>query len=329
MTSAGGETLFREVTGIDPDGFPLIAERMAIDAINALRAADSGLRGLRGRLLLRRLWDGVTGRGQELGSAIGQDLIAVQRATLRIVREVMREEMRTQYCVNVVLESLRAVHDDLDAVTARAEQLEGDMRQRQRELYEALRAESSKLAARIEDVRREARRDAVVRRLTERYRARDLHRGAGETLGAGMFLAAVTFQYWGADRRRREEEARAALAVVTKRLPARPLPLEDAVLGAVMDASDEVTEPLAYLGLDRGPYLSVLGALTERRMARLPISEASAAETIAVVRATRDPSRLLESPLIRPVELAQAIAWELLPDREETGPWRRASKASL
>jgi len=115
---------------------------------------------------------------------------------------------------------------------------------------------------------------------------------------------------------------------VKERLPASPLPLEDAVLGAVRDASDEVTEPLAYLGLDRGPYLSVLGTLTERRIAGLPISEANAADTIAVVRATRDPGRILESPLIRPVELAQSIAWELLPECEEGGAWRRASKAS-
>jgi len=205
VTPAGGETLFREVTGIDPDRFPLVAERIAIDATNALRAADSGLRGLRGRLLLRRLWDGVTGRGQELEAAIGQDLMAVQRATLRIVREVMREEMRTQYCVNVVLESLHAVHDDLEAVTARAQRLEAGMRRHRRELHEALRAESRKLAAQVEDVRREVRRDAAVRRLTERYRARDLHQGAGETLGAGMFLAAVSFQYWGADRLHRDE----------------------------------------------------------------------------------------------------------------------------
>lgn len=60
MTGDGPSTLFRDVAGVDLATFPLLAERLAIDATNALRAADSGLRGLRGRPFLRRLWDGVT-----------------------------------------------------------------------------------------------------------------------------------------------------------------------------------------------------------------------------------------------------------------------------
>src|SRR5947209_6605773 len=70
------------------------AETIAIDVTNALRAADSGLRGFRSRSLLRRLWHDLTGTSQELQSAISSDLVTVQRGTLKLVKEIMREETR-------------------------------------------------------------------------------------------------------------------------------------------------------------------------------------------------------------------------------------------
>lgn len=116
--------LFQELTGVHLDRFPLVAERLAIDATDTLRAADSGLRGLRGRHLVRRLWHCVTGAGQELNVALGQDLLSMQRAALEIVREVMREEARTQYCVNRVLVNLTTLNHQFDRVVDRVDDLD-------------------------------------------------------------------------------------------------------------------------------------------------------------------------------------------------------------
>lgn len=107
----------RDTLGIDHDVHPFLAERITIDTTNALRAAQNGLRGFRRRSLLRRLWDGVRGSGQELQAAIGQDLLTVQRAAFSLVRELMNEESRTQYCVNKVLTNLHAVNRDVDELS--------------------------------------------------------------------------------------------------------------------------------------------------------------------------------------------------------------------
>ncbi len=89
-------SIAHDLLGTDADAYPLLAERIAIDTTNILRSAEAGLRGFRRRPLLRRLWSGLHSHGQELQAAIGQDLIAAQRATLSLVQEVMKEESRTQ-----------------------------------------------------------------------------------------------------------------------------------------------------------------------------------------------------------------------------------------
>jgi hypothetical protein len=307
-------TLFQAVTGVEAELFPVLAERVAIEASNGLRGAEAGLRAFRGRALLRRLWDGVTGRGQELPAAVAQDLVVVQRATLAIVREVMGEEARTQDCVGRVLVNLQAVNRDLDEASGRLEVLEREARV----LRALVQVESARLAVLVEGVRGELHREACVRRLGDLYRTGDLHRGTGDILGASLFLAAVDAQY----PEGREQEARVALAVVKQRLSARPVPLEDALLAAALGLADRVCEPLLYLGEGgrRGPCLAVLSALVERRLAGLPCRAVDAADAVAIARATRDPERLLQGPLVRPGELAGWIAREL-----DAAPWNHPS----
>jgi hypothetical protein len=306
---ATGEPSFRDLTGVAVDGFPLLAERLAIDATSALRAGELGLRGLRGRSLLRRLWEGASGRVDARSFALTEDVLTVQRATVAIVREVVREGERTQYCMHRVLVNLHGLNRDLDEVAARQTGLE-----------HTLRAETARLARQLHDVQRQLDREAGVRRLTERYRAGDLYQGADETLRAALWLAAVRQTCWGAEPSRQRDELGVALAVVRQRLSPRPIPLEEALLGTVEGSAASLSEVLRYLGQDRGPHLAVVTALAERRLARLPSSEASAAEAIAIARATRDPDGALESRIVRPVELAEALAAELSSDLLEEAP---------
>jgi hypothetical protein len=188
-------TVLQHVLGSDDDNYPLMAERIAIDVTNALRGAEMGLRGFRNRPLLRRLWHGVTGQGQELEAAIGHDLVTVQKATLSLIREIMEEESRTQYCVNKVLNNLHAVNRDVDDLLQRTSVLESDLNRRLErlriELYEEMRSVSQLLAAEIASMQRRIDREATVRRLTERYRAGALTKETGELLGASLYVATI------------------------------------------------------------------------------------------------------------------------------------------
>ena len=308
----------RHLLGPEADSYPLVAERIAIDATNALRGAEMGLRGFRRRPLLRRLWDGVTGQGQELQAAIGQDIVAVQRATLSLVREVMDEEARTQYCVNRVLVNLHAVNRDVDDLLRRTSSLEREIDRRvtalRAELYAAIRSEAEQLASRIETVKRHVDREAAVRRLTERYRAGDLTAGPGEALGGAMYLASIAWQYWAEPGQRVEDEWTAAVAVVRQRLgKSPPRPVAEAVLAAASSVSGELAETVLYLAKPAAGVLRAIGMLTERQLAELPMTDERAADAVSITRALADPYRQLESGLVRDVEIVEAIARELLP----------------
>jgi hypothetical protein len=184
--------------------------------------------------MLGRLWDQVTGRGPDLAAAVGHDLVAVQRATLAIVREVMREEARTQDCVGRVLANLQEVNHDLDDATLRV----GALEEKAGALRALVQAESLRLEALVAGVRGEVHREGCLRRLGDLYRAGELHRGAGEVLAGALYLAAVDAQYAGGEAERRRQESRAAAAVVRQRLTSAPLPVEDALLAAAREAAD-------------------------------------------------------------------------------------------
>lgn len=308
----------RHVLGRSADAYPLVAERVAIDATNALRGAEMGLRGFRRRPLLRRLWDGITGQGQELQAAIGQDLVTVQRATLSLVREVMDEEARTQYCVNRVLVNLHAVNRDVDDLLRRTSSLERDLEHRvaalRAELYGAIRAEAEALASQIETVKGHVDREASVRRLTERYRAGDLTAEPGEALGGALFLASIAWHYWAEPGTRVDQEWAAAAAVVRQRLgSSKPRPVSEAVLEAALGVGPGAGETALYLAESSTGVLHSIGMLTERRLAQLAVSEEHATEAVSITRALADPDRQLESGLVRDIEVVEAIAKELLP----------------
>ena len=158
MTGSTSSILY-DILGTDTDAYPLLAERLAIDATNTLRGAEIGLRGFRRRPLLRRLWDGLRSSGQELQAAISQDLVTVQRATLSLVQEVMNEESRTQYCVNKVLVNLHAVNRDVDELLRQTSSLERKLGDIRAEFYAALSTETKRLTAEIDTIRRHIDRE--------------------------------------------------------------------------------------------------------------------------------------------------------------------------
>ena len=305
----GFTSSLQNVLGTDAGAYPLLAERIAIDTTNTLRGAEIGLRGFRRRPLLRRLWRGLHSHEQELQAAIGQDLIVAQRATLSLVQEVMKEESRTQYCVNKVLANLYAVNRDVDGLLRQTSSLEWKL--------ESLRTETKRLTAEIDTVRRHIDREANVRRLTERYRVGDLSIEPGEILGAALYMASVAWNYWDEPDSRYKDEWAAADAVVRQRLDSRPHRIAEALLEAAETVSADFIEPVLYLAESATGVLRVTGMLTERRAANLPVQEKNAEEAVSIVTALSDPDKQLESLLVRDIELVKSVARELSPAARE------------
>ena len=79
----GFTSSLQNVLGTDADAYPLLAERIAIDTTNTLRGAEIWpARFPASSSCCAASGVGYAASGQELQAAIGQDLIAVQRATL-------------------------------------------------------------------------------------------------------------------------------------------------------------------------------------------------------------------------------------------------------
>lgn len=301
----GFTSSLQNVLGTDADAYPLLAERIAIDTTNTLRGAEADLRGFQRRPLLRRLWGGLRGHGQELQATIGQDLIAAQRATLSLVQEVMKEESRTQYCVNKVLANLRAVNRDVDGLSHQASSFERKL--------EGLRTETKRLTAEIETVRRHIDREANVRRLTERYRVGDLSIEPGEIIGAALYMASVAWNYLDEPGSQYKDEWTAADAVVRQRLDSRPRRIAEALLEATETVSADFIEPVLYLAESATGAFRVTGMLMERRAANLSVQEKNAEDAVSIVTALSDPDKQLESHLVRDIELVKFVARDLSP----------------
>lgn len=308
MTDSTSSVLSNDL-GIAAEAYPLLAERIAIEVTNALRGAEAGLRGFRNRPLLRRLWDGLTGRGQEFQAAIGQDLATVQHATLSLVQEVMKEKSRTQYCVNKVLTNLHAVNHDVDELLHRTASQEQAIQNLRAKIIE----ETKHLAAEIDAVQRQIDREANVRRLTEHYRAGDLTAGPGKVLGSALYMASVVWNYWEEPKERREAEWKAARAVVRQGLDAAPRPTTETLLEMAEAISPDSIESVLYLTESATGVLRVTGMLAARRAADLRVQEKDVEDAVSIVRTLADPDKQLESFLVRDSELVDTLAQELIP----------------
>jgi hypothetical protein len=268
---------------------PFIAEQIAIDATDGLKAAAIGLRGFRSRPLLHRLWDGITGQGQELQAAIGSDLVVVQEATMNLVREVMSEGIRTQYCVERVLLNLHDVNSDLDGLLARVASLE--------KLVHGLKTRQHLIETKL--------------RLETLFRAGELHPGTGSIFSSALYLAHIT-RLFGSVPDLAEEERRVALILIRQRVGERPEALPVLCAKTIQQIQPEAAEVITYLVSDRsGPTLSFFSMLAERLMTGVKVNIEIIEDSLTITRKLRDPEGRLSKHLFRPLEIIEAIASEL------------------
>lgn len=315
MTHA--HALVESMIGNSAEVSPFVVEKVAIDATNALRSAEVGLRALRARPLLRRLWEIGRGTEQERAAALGADLLVAQRATLTFVEAVMAEETRTSYCLNRVLVNLHAVNRDVDELSARTARLEGFLTQTLPSLREEVRQliarESQRLAGEIEAVRHLVQREAAVRRLNDLYLGGRLYPGVGETIGGSLYLVGIACYFTDDPVSLQQKEWAAALAVVRQRLCDVPVYLPDLALQDIASTEQNALETVAYLTSGgAGPHVYILNALAQRRIAGVSVDERAASEALAVAKKLHDPDRLLGNLLTRQWKLAEQVAKELL-----------------
>jgi hypothetical protein len=281
---------------------PFLAERVAIEATNGLTSAEVVLRFLRERSFLRQLLDGLTGTGTKRIVEVGSNLLTAQKALLALTRTVMEGEGRTQDCVDRVLVNLHAVNRDLDALQNRVDK-GGDY------LY-GLEQDVQKLAADIESVRREFKREAAVNRLADFARAGELHPGAGQCLGAALYLAVRQRHYSQEPLRVQQNEWRAGLAVVKQLLPRRPTPTVELLHQAIAEVHLEAVEALRFVTTEgTGPMAAATAALLDRRRETCKTSLADVDEAFA---AARERAGLVPGHLMRPYEFAAHVASELI-----------------
>jgi hypothetical protein len=296
---------------------PFIEEQLAIESSNALRAAEIGLRGMRSRPLLHRLWESVTGEDQERSVAIMQDLITVQHATVSVVKTVMDEIGRTKASTIRILHNLHQVNEDVDELQELVSHVTKDVQS----LRQELRSEVKQLAAGIEEARQLAidlsHREAIVRRQNEYYVSNALHPGTGDLLGAALFLAQRDRYFILESASFAKDEHRAALSTIglsLARLSRRPVGVTELFSHLVDSIPNDKYEQAAFVACaGQGPATMVLKAMFDRKRAGLGVSESEIKETLKIVMQLYYPNdrEKLRSVILFPKEFSEIIAGEL------------------
>ncbi len=302
---APGPDLLPRLLGANAEHSPFTAEQIVIDLTSGLRGAEVGLRSFRHRPLLRRLWEAISGTGQERLTAVGADLLAVQRATFSLVKRVMAEELRTQVCVNLALRNLQEVNTDLDAVQGRIGAFAGELA----ELRSDFAAAAQELQAQLCELGQRLDRERAVRRLSDLYQANVLHPGAGPVLASALYLAYVRRMFAGVVGER-QEWATARHVVASRFQGVQSLPV--LLLDTAEQVQPEAREEMVYLcRAGEGPVLAALRLALERRGAELSLDRQAAEEALALARHWQDPERWLSAGIRRPREWIVKISQEL------------------
>lgn len=296
-----------------PESSPIIVEQLAIEATNSLRGAEVGIRALRSRPLLRRVWDGVTGKGAELHAAVDADLLTVQRNTLGLVREVMTEHVRTRYCVSVVMNNLSALNATTGMIVEKVLAVEDEAGRRIREVELALREEVRELAQgtarEISRLDQRIDREGGMRRASELYAAGELYSGAGKLLASALYLAQVDRMCASDPATLRSAERNTALAKVRASLDGRARRLDVLLFEVAQGIDTAYLEPAAFLFESvHGPLADPLRALAERRMAQLPSDMQHAQDALTIASRLRDSGGMLRRNILTESEFAERLA---------------------
>ncbi len=297
--------------------YPVIEEKLAVDLSQGVRAAEKGLLAFRARPLLTRLWEGLTGKGQERIATIGGDLLRVQKATIDLLGILMQEQGRTQYCIERVVGNLIGVNSDLDCLQKAHEASIIEFNQKldtiRKELYSEIRRTADELIKQVGRLDFRIEREARIRRNRDLFVAGEIYPNMPPLLRAALFLAQNIIEFSTETKERQLEEWQAIKAFVKTTLPGSVAPYFQQLMTASKATKEDSLEVLEYFcsNVD-SPNLMILSKMFERLSAKISLSEDDGKEIYKMVK-LRNAHRILPSDqLFCDYELAAFIAEEFI-----------------
>ena len=298
--------------GLSTGDHPHLFDRVAIEATNTLRSAEVGIRAYRGRGFWRRLGEGITGTGQEREATIFDQLRIANTASLKLVGVLLKEELRTQTCVQRVADNLLLVNQDLETLVVRSGNLEQEIRRQREEMIALIRDEVLKLTDEIRHLEVELRRHKVAGWLRTRFEHHDLYPGTGPLMAGSLYLAGVAWMHQGTTDL--EQELRTARLVVRSSMNQETLSTEDTILRAALEIEEGMLEPMNFLASSTsGPLLQTVYRLVQRRQVKLPVNEQVVKEELAIARGVLDQDGRLEREFMQPDKFKELAAMDLGP----------------
>jgi hypothetical protein len=296
------------------DQSPFLVEQLAIDLTNGLRSAEIGLRGFRSRPLLRRIWESATTQGQDRVAAIGSDIVAVQQATITLVKEIMSNEERTLTCLDQVVDNLQAVNCDLDLQMLKTSQFQHNLELQIAELRDELAQVELHLEEKMKYL---IGREAAMNRLQRMFTTGMLYPGTGVLLSSALYLAQIARIFEGETETFIQKEWNLAKKEIAARAGNEVQFVPQLFWGAVEQVEPDLLEAVSYVTYEsREPYLRVINALLERKEVRkqalkVQFDLKTAEEIVEITRYLHDPDDKLVR-FQRPPEFAECLARELL-----------------
>ena len=300
---------------LTPDAYPHLFERVAIEATNTLKSAEVGIRALKNRSFLRRIYEGIGPDGQIRTAATFDQLRRANVATVEMVGTLMKEELRTRVCVQRVTNNLLDVNRDLDTLIQRSGSLESEVRRQREELIALIRDETRKLAEGMRHLEVEFHRHKVAGWLQTRFQHGDLYPGVGPLMAGALYLTGVAWLHNCTNDL--GQELHNAELIVRSTLPQKAISTEEIVLQAAQEIQEGMLEPMDFLASTvPGPGVKVVQRLIQRRRTLLVVNEDVVRDELALVRTLADPEGRLEKGIVMPEKFIRMMAQDLCADLE-------------
>lgn len=294
--------------------YPFVAEKMAIDSLNSLLAAEVGIRAYRDRGFFTRVFDFFTGDDAELQAQINVDLLTSQRATLHIVKQLIFEETRTKKCLSIVADKLHLAIEKLNLHTVQINEIYSRMGVAENNisnLFERMTDVETDLKNQIDRIDFNQQRSTTIRHLGAHFRAGHLHKGLSPILQSALFVAQISNLF--ADTDNHDEEVEYARSVVAEKISKNTAPIETVIIEDIEKVSSkDLFIVIGYITTQREKPLSVMyHSVAQRQLSNLVVDEQIIRDGVTISGLYDNNGFLHRNILSSPYELATQLAFEL------------------
>jgi len=293
--------------------YPFVAEKLAIDSLNALVGAEIGVRAQRDKGFFTRMLDFFTGDDVELQAQINADIITSQRATLNIVKQLIFEETRTKYCLLKVADKLHLAINKLNEHSSKITVLDDRLIKVEHavaELRSTITQMDIDLNVKIDRVDFNQRRSDQVRYLTQHFKANRLHQNLGTIVSSALYIAQISNLF--ADEYNHDTEVNAAKSVVLSKLSNEISPIGQILLVDLENVQYDYFSIIGYVAsLVEKPICVFFNTFSQRKLAKLSNNLETVKDNLAVAKLYDMYNFLNNNILSSQYEIAEQLALEL------------------